>query len=262
MASCERLLAELQQVRLQEKQLQAQLKGQLRKLRRASLGEKLTVSSVSPKLRRRMLLFYSVSGCDPNAAVEILCRSRAPPPWQTWEQTARVNFLTELILATSVETLTEILDENGREANVIRQEAERLWAEFRTVSWTKDLNTRTAIAPQRTTVVEQHLSHLPAFDEARYRTQDAQRQWCSRWRRRWSGFLGKMKAGETDPPDIIREKVRGHRLMKPRFRTLSCFPGESILPEGAPQIGQSGVLKKGPSNLGPVSLLLLGRVMK
>ena len=209
MTTCERLQQSLAEVKRAEQELRREFKAANRKRRRADLEETFCMDTSSEQHRRRMVLFFSLSQGDPQATVEMLRRSTVKPPWETWPHPRKVEFLNDLIMGTTMENLMDILDDPGVGAARARREGERLFAEYRTMQWTADLNSTRAIAPDTGSVVEHHHTLLPPFHEARQQNNQAKRAWAKRWRQRWAGGLGKIKAGHIDPPEILREKANG-----------------------------------------------------
>jgi hypothetical protein len=88
----------------------------------------------------------------------------------------------------------------------LSRRAQQFLTEYKLHTWLADQNLKKGLAPARAQVWQRMLS-FASYPEKSSRTLKGQRQWCRRWRSRWSISSGRIACREMIPEKDMQDKV-------------------------------------------------------
>ena len=185
---------------------------------------KFTEGRPHKKHRRCLLLFLAVAGGHADIAVSML--QRVPKfkfPWQDWSDERRRVFVEDVGLQSPWEDLLEAVDVQDSTNAKLCHTARRLFAEARTATWARALNRERGITPSSRAAGKACASRDPEIVRVDLGSLNALHCWAWRFRQRWNGSIGRVKAGEIDDLETLRQKAED--AMKE-----VCFPAPLYAP--------------------------------
>ena len=139
----------------------------------------------------------------------MLEHSRVKFPWpEAWGQEEKVIFLDELFLNTPIETMSELSLRDDPRLRSAFKEGDRLFAEWRTTSWTRGVNLVKKVAPSAMSCVRKCMAFVrEQGHDVPGKLIKKPRRWAAEWRKRWRGFLGKLAIRDMDHLHMMRRKA-------------------------------------------------------
>ena len=88
------------------------------------------------------------------------------------------------------------------------KEGDRLFAEWRTTSWTRGVNLVKKVAPSAMSCVRKCMGFVrEQGHDVPGKMIRKPRRWAAEWRKRWRGFLGKLAIRDMDQLHMMRRKA-------------------------------------------------------
>jgi hypothetical protein len=157
--------------------------------------------------QKYLFIFMMEAGGDAAAALSMLRREpRLKLHWHDWTTEQQRLYIEDFVFSLAWPDLLAKIEHLGRTEPRIVERARTLFAEAQTATWVSNMNTQQALTPTSAGVVRFCGPRAPtAWPDLR--SAGAQRSWASRWRKRWNARMGKLKVGDMDDVDSMREKA-------------------------------------------------------
>ncbi len=231
----QKIRSELKRLRAFERDLQGPRPKRFRKP-----PEKIT-EEVTNRTHILVLLLYWIAGWDPEPPAYLLeHHKRLGHVSPASDRESATRFVEDLFLATPLSEWIDYANDAAPKSPALLAEAWTFFTEWQTRKWVDNLNHTHGIAPETQHVLEKYNLFLEAvppsvnlLGRSGLAEEASERMWAMRWRRRWGGRVGDIKAGEVEPLDVLREKVsptQNALLSKACFSSeivehFSCQPG-------------------------------------
>ena len=217
----------------------AETRKELRRERQLAKDARRRVWVLSQWLTNVVLILYSFAGHTPIVARLFLARAALSRGWPAKGDEELDTIVEDKFLGADVEHLAGLSDLDAPADPSAMKVARRYFEEWRLVEWVGQLNQGKGVAPSTDLVLTRYegaRSQLPAVCRPGHAGTAAStkgRSWAFRWRRRWGGRHGALRAREDITAAEIRDKVITKRGLVgidygPNFvpRIWSCFGGQ------------------------------------
>ena len=163
--------------------------------------------------QRVALILYDLAGYSKEAAVAYLGKTAATRKWEARPLAELRNEVGELFLQADLGEYAGLVDVANPIDAVAMRAALRFWEEWSLKEWAKQANQDKGVAPRADVLLqrlEERRQRLPAAAQPRAKgsvTEPRARMWLSRWRRRWGGKHGAIRARGDLPVEDMRGKA-------------------------------------------------------
>ena len=201
----------------------------LRRAERAAAASAARAWNLAGRVRNVVLLIYMLSTNDLEPAVLYLRQRGRQNHWPDREDEELAALATEAFLAASVEEIAALWDAEAPADAGALEAAGRYVQQWRVAAWVAVQNRTKGVAPPSDLVLAKFAevrSSLPAGAQGSawgVAAMPAARARLTRWRRRLGGRVGKKRAAENIPVEIMREKARAQRQCSQACRPCMCM---------------------------------------
>ena len=189
---------------------------------------------LTEELRRIVLLMYVLSGYRVDAAVNFLSATGRQRHWPERREDELSKLVEQCFLDTSEGFIAHLCDEvSPLDEQAFRAAADRV-VQWQVSVWTARQNHAVGVAPPTETCVAEFGRRLELLPEPVRPTiwagahTGTMRKRASRWRRRYGGRIGTVKARDELPRAALREKVLLNELVEPRKKKLPLGPASAL----------------------------------